>query len=217
MRIIYLSISLIVIDQISKLFVKGFKIPFLGIDITGMQYGESIPVIGDFFKLTFVENPGMAFGIDFGDTVKLWISVFSIVASIGLVFYLYYIRNQGFTFRLSIALILAGAVGNAIDRVFYGLFYGYSPIFFGKVVDFFDLDFFNFEILGRTYDRWPIFNVADMAVSAGVIVLILFYNKHEKKAETVSADSSPVSEIEVNETDSPVSDGQDIKLAEIKE
>ena len=152
-----------------------------------MMQGQRIPVIGDFFRLTFIENPGMAFGYDPGSQVKLWISLFSLLASIGLFVYLYYIRNQNLSLRLSIAFILGGAVGNLIDRMFYGVFYGYAPLFYGKVVDFLDFDFFNISFFGRSYDRWPIFNFADAAVSIGVIILILFYKRHNKEKEETEA------------------------------
>lgn len=194
MRVLYLTLGIVIADQLSKIFVKGFSIPFLNINFSGMLYGDSIPVFGDFFKLTFVENPGMAFGVDLGDSLKLWISVFSVLASVGLLIYLYVVRNQGLSLRISLAFILGGAIGNFIDRVFYGVFYGYAPLFYGKVVDFFDVDFFNFEILGRSYDRWPIFNVADMAVSLGVLTLLVFYHKHEKKEQPVEATEQLITE-----------------------
>jgi signal peptidase II len=139
-----------------------------------MIYGDHRNVIGNFLRVTFVENPGIAFGIDFGTTSKLFLSLFSIAASVGIVYYLYKVRHEKFIMRFALALILGGAVGNLIDRVFYGLFYGYAPLFFGKVVDFIDIDFFDVNFFGYTYDRWPIFNVADMAVSIGVILLIIF-------------------------------------------
>ncbi|MDP2303977.1 MAG: signal peptidase II [Ignavibacteria bacterium] len=180
MKVLYYTLVIVVLDQLTKILVKGFSIPFININYEGMYYGQRIPIIGDFFQFTFVENPGMAFGIDFGDGVKLWLSLFSVVASIGLLFYLYHVRNESFSLRFSLALILGGAVGNLIDRVFYGLFYGYAPLFYGKVVDFLDFDFFNFEIFGRSYDRWPIFNIADMAVSIGVLVLLIFYRQHQE-------------------------------------
>ena len=183
MRIVFVSFIVVVLDQLSKIFVKGFSIPFLKIHFAGMMQGQRIPVIGDFFRLTFIENPGMAFGYDPGSQVKLWISLFSLLASIGLFVYLYYIRNQNLSLRLSIAFILGGAVGNLIDRMFYGVFYGYAPLFYGKVVDFLDFDFFNISFFGRSYDRWPIFNFADAAVSIGVIILILFYKRHNKEKE----------------------------------
>jgi signal peptidase II len=63
--------------------------------------------------------------------------------------------------------------------MFYGLIYDYAPMFYGKVVDFFDFDFFNFSIFGRSYERWPIFNIADAAVSIGVLILLFFYKHHE--------------------------------------
>ncbi len=183
MKVIYISIAIVIIDQISKIVVKGFSIPFLNFNFDGMYYGQSIPVIGDFFRLTYIENPGMAFGFDPGDGFKLAISLFSLVASIGLLIYLYAIRNNSLSLRIAIAFILGGAVGNLIDRTFYGVFFGYAPLFYGRVVDFFDFDFFDFTLFGRSYDRWPIFNVADAAVSVGVLILILFYRKHEKERE----------------------------------
>ncbi|HOJ18513.1 MAG TPA: signal peptidase II [Ignavibacteriaceae bacterium] len=208
MRILYWTLGIVLLDQLSKIFVKGFSIPFLNTEFSGMLYGDSIPLIGDFFKITFVENPGMAFGVDLGDDVKLWVSIFSVVASIGLFVYLYTVRKQGFSLRFSLAFILGGAIGNFIDRVFYGVFYGYAPLFYGKVVDFFDIDFFDFEILGRTYDRWPIFNVADMAVSIGVLALVLFYKKHEKKEEVVQG-TEAVSEVGIYEQQSMTNEQAD--------
>jgi signal peptidase II len=80
-------------------------------------------------------------------------------------------------------MILGGAVGNLIDRIFYGIIYKYAPAFYGKVVDFFDFDFFNFAIFGRSYDRWPIFNIADASVTIGVIILVLFYRQHKNEDE----------------------------------
>ncbi len=200
MRVLYLSLLLVISDQVSKLVVKGFSIPFLGIEFEGMRYAESIKVIGDFFKITFVENPGMAFGIDVSDGSKLFLSLFSLVASIGILIYLYKLRNEKLIIRISLALIFAGAVGNLIDRTFYGLFYGYAPIFYGKVVDFFNVDFWDFTIFGRTYERWPIFNIADASVTVGVLLLIIFHrepisseNKDDEdlqEVNSVPADSS---------------------------
>ncbi len=177
-----IAVAVILLDQATKFCIKGFDIPSLGIKVTGMYLGESIPVLGEFFKITFTENPGMAFGFDPGSNFKLWISLFSLVASIGLLFYLYIIRSKSFSLRLAIALILGGAVGNLIDRMFYGIIFDYAPLFYGKVVDFFDFDFFNFTILGRSYERWPIFNIADAAVSTGVLILMFFY-KHGKDVQ----------------------------------
>lgn len=190
MRVLYFSFAVVIVDQITKLLVKGFSIPFLNFNYDGMYYGQVIPVIGDFFRLTFIENPGMAFGYDPGDGLKFWVTLFSLVASIGLIIYLYFIREKSLSLRIAIALILGGAIGNLIDRLLYGVIFGYAPLFYGKVVDFFDFDFFNFTLFGRTYDRWPIFNIADAAVSIGVIILIIFYRKHQKEEEEASAAKS---------------------------
>ncbi|MBT8380149.1 MAG: signal peptidase II [Ignavibacteria bacterium] len=193
MKMLILTFGIIVIDQITKLYVKGISIPFLNIEFVGMFLGESFSVIGNFFRITFTENPGMAFGFDPGSDFKLWISLFSLFASIGLLIYLYVVRDKSISLRLAIALILGGAVGNLIDRMFYGLLFDYAPLFYGKVVDFFDFDFFNFTILGRSYERWPIFNIADASVTVGVLILLFFY-KHSKDPEKV--DSNQSSEIE---------------------
>ena len=179
MRILVVSFIIVIVDQLTKILVKGFSIPFLHIYYQGMYDGQKIPVIGNFFRITFIENPGMAFGFDPGVNYKLWISIFSLAASIGLVVYLYIIRNQKLSLRLAIAFILGGAVGNLIDRMFYGIFYGYAPLFYGRVVDFMDIDFFNLNIFGRHFERWPIFNIADSAVTIGVIILLFFYKKQK--------------------------------------
>lgn len=199
MRIIYITLVIVIIDQISKLLVKGFAIPFLNFNYDGMYYGQSIPIIGDFFRLTYIENPGLAFGFDPGENFKLAISLFSLIASIGLAFYLYLIRGKSFSLRLSIAFILGGAIGNLIDRTFYGVLFGYAPLFYGKVVDFFDFDFFNFTIFGVSYDRWPIFNIADASVTIGVIILILFYkNEDKEESEKIGSEKKIDSESETS-------------------
>jgi signal peptidase II len=204
LRILIVSLFLILIDQVSKILVKGFAIPALNINYEGMYHGQRIPIIGDFFRLTFIENPGMAFGFDPGSEAKLWISIFSLFASVALLIYLYLIRKQNLSLRLAIAFILGGAVGNLIDRLFYGVLYGYAPLFYGKVVDFFDFDFFDVTILGRHYERWPIFNVADAAVSVGVLILILFYKKSREKQPDTN-----VPEIETNVSNSAGSHSDD--------
>jgi signal peptidase II len=172
-----------------------------------MYDGQKIPVIGNFFRITFIENPGMAFGFDPGVNYKLWISIFSLAASIGLVIYLYIIRNQKFSLRLAIAFILGGAVGNLIDRMFYGIFYGYAPLFYGRVVDFLDFDFFNINIFGRHFERWPIFNIADSAVTIGVIILLFFYKKPKSQNFIVKEvdNKIEISEEDNNTTDSDYS------------
>ena len=175
MKILYLSLTVIVADQISKFMVKGLSVPFLGINFEGTPLGTSRPIIGDFLRLTHIENPGMAFGIDLGG--KWFFSIFSIVASIAIALYLYKARNENLAFRISLAMILGGAVGNLIDRVFYGLLYNEGPLFYGKVVDFIDFDFVNLNIFGYHLSRWPVFNVADASVTCGVLLLLLTHRK----------------------------------------
>ena len=153
MRVLLVSFGIVFIDQVTKLAIKGFSIPFLKIYYDGMYEGQRINVLGNFFRITFIENPGMAFGFDPGINFKLWISIFSIAASIGLVVYIYYVRNQNIFLKLSLAFILGGAIGNLIDRMFYGVFYGYAPVFYGRVVDFMDFDFFHFSLFCREKDE----------------------------------------------------------------
>lgn len=164
-----------------------------------MELFQSFSVIGDFFRITYIENPGMAFGINFGNDSKLFLTIFSIVASVGIIIYLYKVRRQIFILRFSLALILGGAVGNLIDRIFYGVLYDSGSLFYGKVVDFFDFDFFDITFLGNGYDRWPIFNIADMSVSIGVLLLIIFYNKISKAEEEVKVNTK--NEVVLPETD----------------
>jgi signal peptidase II len=175
MRVLYVTGFVVFIDQVAKLLIKGFEIPFLNLYYAGMSLGASYPIIGDFLRLTFIENPGMAFGIDLGG--KLFLTVFSIVASIGICIYLYRIRQEAFVIRLALALILGGAIGNLIDRVFYGVIFGEGSLFYGKVVDFVDVDFFNLDVLGIHATRFPVFNIADASVSCGVVLLLLFHRR----------------------------------------
>jgi len=164
---------IVLADQGTKVMVKGLSVPFLGISWAGVPYASSRPVLGDFLRFTYIENPGMAFGIDLGG--KLFFSLFSIVASVAIVVYLYSARKEPLGFRVSLAMILGGALGNLIDRVFYGAVYGDAPLFYGRVVDFIDMDFFDMNILGYQITRWPVFNIADAAVTLGVVLLLLFH------------------------------------------
>lgn len=194
MRVLYLSLILIIVDQVTKLLVKGIKLPFL--HLPGMPYGSSKPVLGELMKITFIENPGMAFGLDIGP--KMFLTLFTIAASFVIFFYIYKHRNDGKLIRLALAFILAGAVGNLIDRTFYGLIYSYAPLFHGKVVDFIQIDIWDFTIFGKTYTTWPIFNVADVSVTIGFLVIIFFHNKIFKPKESSVETAEAAQEISQN-------------------
>ncbi len=192
MRILFLSLGILFADQLSKLIVKGISLPALGIVIDGMRYGESIPVVGDWLKITYIENPNMAFGLDLGG--KLFLVIFSLLASIGIVYYLYRHRNAKLLLRLSLAMILAGALGNLVDRTFYGVLYDTAPMFYGNVVDFLDIDLFTVHLGGGGFKFWPIFNIADAAVSVGVVMLLITGLPHEEKNVASSPEGKPSDE-----------------------
>ena len=140
MRILYVTGIVVLLDQLTKIFIKGISIPALGIDIKGMLLGESIPIFGDVLQLTFIENPNMAFGIELGG--KLFLSLFALIASTVLLAYLYRVREEKFLLRLALAFVLGGAFGNLFDRIFYDVLFGYGGFFDGNVMDFIDLNLF---------------------------------------------------------------------------
>lgn len=199
MRVLYFTFVIVVTDQLTKLLVKGVRIPGLNIQVEGMELGMSKPILGEFLKLTYIENSGMAFGIDFGG--KMFFSVFSAIASIGILIYLFKIRSEPFPIRFSLALILGGAVGNLIDRVFYGAFFDGLPLFQGKVVDFIDVDFFNVDLFGYHLSRWPVFNVADASVTTGVFLLLVFHRRYAERREPATvlvANPTAMSDVPAN-------------------
>lgn len=179
----------ILVDQFTKIWVKTHMGLYDAINIT------------DWFKIYFVENNGMAFGIEAGG--KLFLSIFRIIAVVFIIIYLNKLIKEGFKkgFIACVALILAGASGNIIDSVFYGVIFeasyaghiasivpwgeGYSTLLHGKVVDM-----LYFPLFSGTFPDWIpfiggeeflffrfIFNVADSAITVGVILLLLFYRK----------------------------------------
>lgn len=179
MRILWLSFALVVTDQLTKQWVHATMLP-----------GESIPVLGDVLRLTYTTNPGMAFGLTLGS--KLFLTLFSILATVMIGVYLWYVRKGPWGYRLSLALIIGGAVGNVIDRTFYGVFYGYAPLFYGEVVDFIHVDFWRGIVAewvpffgGNYLSLFPIWNVADMAIVVGVAAIIVFQKRfHEGLIES---------------------------------
>lgn len=191
MRVLYLTALVVLSDQLSKICIKGCSIPWLSLEIKGMSLGTSINVIGDFLRITYIENAGMAMGIDLG--MKAVLSLFSIVAALGILYFLYTMRSERLGFRLALALILGGAIGNLIDRVFYGLLYHEGPLLYGRVVDFIDVDFFHINIFNFHLTRFFIFNIADAAVTIGVLLLLICYRSFTvgRKEEQPSTDFMP--------------------------
>lgn len=192
MKVLYYSLLVVVIDQITKLFVKGFKIPFLNIEHRGLKINSSIKIIDDLVQITHVENYGLAFGIDLGRNFKVLITIFTIIAALLIIYYLYVSRYKDFKIRLAVALIFGGAAGNIIDRVFYGVIFNYAPLFHGRVVDFIHIDFFDYTFFGRTYESLPIFNLADVSVLIGILMLL--YLSFKAKLETNIEDNSKISD-----------------------
>lgn len=169
MRALWITLAIVVADQITKTLVA-----------TNMYLGQSIPVVGDLLKWTYTQNPGMAFGASLGDgdIAKVILTVFSVAATVLIFFYIRHVKEAPFGYRASLALVLGGALGNVIDRVFYGMIYGEcqtdaARFLHGCVVDFFHLDVGTFDILGRRLQVFPIGNLADLAIIAGVVGILL--------------------------------------------
>jgi len=175
---------ILLVDQASKTWVK-----------TNMYLGQEFKVLGDWFIIHFTENNGMAFGLEFGGEFgKLSLSLFRIAAVAGIGYGMHYLIQHKYHRGLiiKVAMIFAGALGNIIDSVFYGRIYDYATLFHGRVVDM-----FYFPIMQGIFPTWvpiwggedyiffrPVFNVADAAISVGV-VLILIYQKTYFKEEVV--------------------------------
>lgn len=184
---ILIIIAILLIDQIIKIWVK-----------TNMTLHESI-YITDWFRICFIENNGMAYGMEIGS--KMVLSIFRIIL---ICIISYYMRIQikkkaRFGYIVCLAMVIAGAIGNILDSMFYGLIFnassdfyisyfvpfgtGYAPFLMGKVVDM-----FYFPLIVTTWPQWmplvggdefiffsPIFNFADTSISIGFILLLLFY------------------------------------------
>ncbi|MFP3861277.1 MAG: lipoprotein signal peptidase, partial [Bacteroidales bacterium] len=177
-KALIITLSILVVDQVFKIWIK-----------TNLMLGEEIPVFNDWFIIHFTENNGMAFGMEFfGKKGKVFLSLFRIVAVIGIGWYLRYLIKQKSPMGMiaCVSLIFAGAIGNIIDSVFYGVIFndsyhqvaqlfpedgGYSSLLHGKVVDM-----LYFPVLKGHYPEWfpfkandpfiffrPVFNIADSA------------------------------------------------------
>lgn len=192
-HVLLIVIGILLFDQISKIYIK-----------THFYYGESVSVLGDWFQLCFIENEGMAFGMTIMDSPvgKILLTLFRLVAvTIGF-FWVKRLVNKGYAKGLlaCASLILAGATGNLIDSIFYGAIFsessvavasfvpfgqGYAPLLHGKVVDM-----LYFPIIDTNLPEWlpfwggnrfrffePIFNIADTAISTGIITLLVFQKR----------------------------------------
>ncbi len=184
MHLIWIAAVIIVVDQTTKLIVHH-----------SMTIQQSIPLLGDWLRFTYTENPGMAFGINFGP--RGLVTVLSISATLLIFLYLFKVRHSYLWYRVSIAFILGGALGNIIDRVFYGYFLYKGPLFTGRVVDFIHVNIWKgylpnaIPFIGGKYAAlFPIWNVADMAIVAGVIGILVFQNKFQQSILGASRDSS---------------------------
>jgi len=178
LKVLFVSLFIIAIDQVSKLLIKGFSIPLLNLNFKGISPGQKIRLVGDVFNITLIENPGIAFGIDLGSDFRLPVVVFTIAATSALFYYFYINRSNTLSLRLSLAFIIGGAIGNLIDRIFYGIIFGYAPVFYGKVVDFFEMNIFKIFIMNRTMGNY-VLNIADVAVTTGLVMLLFSLNKQK--------------------------------------
>ena len=183
-RLLILGILLVVIDQVIKVLVK-----------THMTLGESFNVLGEWFRILFVENKGMAFGMSFGGVVgKYALTTFRIVLFAALVWWISKLLKREKPVPtgvlVGLTLITAGALGNIIDCLFYGLVFSettpsvvatlghYAPFMQGKVVDMFYFPLWTWPdwvpLLGGHIFFEPVFNFADSCVTVGAFYLILF-------------------------------------------
>ena len=152
MRVLFVSAVLVLADQVSKTIV-----------VRTMSLYESVPIIQNFFHFTYITNDGMAFGINFPFGYFIFTTV-SILLTAFLFWYLWSVRNHSIIIRLGIGLIIAGAIGNLIDR-----------IFLGEVIDFLDFMIGDFH--------WYVFNLADSYVTVGMGLVLIDSIVLEKKRE----------------------------------
>ena len=172
-----LILFVVFVDQSLKIFIK-----------TSFELGENYKIT-DWFFLHFLENNGFAFGYEFfGKPGKLILTVFRLFASVFIFWWLkglvleYNKSNMGLGAVCGLSLVFAGAIGNIIDSVFYGLIFDYSPLFYGKVVDMFYFPLFSgfwpnwFPFFGGDYFVFfrPVFNIADASITVGAVFLLFF-------------------------------------------
>jgi signal peptidase II len=216
--VVIIILAIIVVDQALKIWVK-----------TSMHYGQQINLLGDWLRLFFIENEGMAWGWKFGgDWGKLTLTIFRLVAVVFGVFYIGSIVRKKYHrgFIICVAMIFAGALGNLIDSMFYGLIFsrsddglplatmfppggGYASFLHGKVVDMIYAPIIENKVLPSWVPFWggerftffsPIFNIADASISAGVIVILLFQRRFFKKLPQEEPHTTVETNTKVNDT-----------------
>lgn len=200
-----LTLAVILIDQVVKMLV-----------FNNMDLGHEFPVFGEWFKIHYTVNPGMAFGLELGSEFgKLALTSFRLIAMVGIAYYLFNLVKNAVPQGLSwcIALILGGAVGNVIDSTFYGVFLEGNvpanvptPWFHGQVIDMFYVDIWEgrvadwIPVFGGDYlSLWPIFNIADASIFLGVSIILIFqkrFFKEKIEENDVATDAVVTEEIE---------------------
>lgn len=210
--------SVLIIDQWLKIYIK-----------TSFYYGQKMPVLGEWFSLLFVENPGMAYGWEIpflpADVAKILLSLFRIVAVVIIAVYLRGLVKKQLPTGLivSIALVFSGALGNILDSLFYGLVFsgssmhsvatwvpfgtGYTGVLTGDVVDMLSFDLFTVDLpyYGEFNFFAPIFNVADFAISLGVGIILVFHRKNFQKNFFAAKEEEEKAEIEQLQDEAPAS------------
>ena len=170
-RLIILGALLVIIDQVIKVLVKTNM---------GMGGENAIHVLGDWFQLCYIENEGMAFGMAWGGKAgKFLLSLFRIVLSGALIWWIRSLikkEKAPMGVLVGLTLITAGAIGNIVDCLFYGIIWDYAPFMFGRVVDMFWFPLIR-NAAGRVLFFSPVFNFADSCVTVGAFYLILFHWK----------------------------------------
>lgn len=190
-----LSLTIILIDQIVKLMVYY-----------NMFRSQEIPVFGDWFKLHYTTNPGMAFGLEWEyEYGKLFLTLFRLVAMVGIGYYLYLLVKKRVPKGLvwCVALILGGAIGNVIDSTFYGVWLenapesAITPWFHGQVIDMFYIDIWAGHVPewvplwgGDYMALWPIFNIADASIFVGVAIILIFQKKFFSEKKDLEANEN---------------------------
>lgn len=199
-KFFWYAFGVVLVDQLVKLIVKF-----------NMQPGQDLSVVGETVRINFIENRGAAFGLTIADlfskvgvemteeTAKLLLTLFSIGAVMVIAYLLQQVRKHHSALPYFLALILGGALGNIIDRVFYGVWFSgmnwyEGGLFEGRVVDMFYMDFYQGEFLGMDMNLLPVFNIADLAISIGIIAVILFQRrfmrKHQERVQQLNPESA---------------------------